>query len=312
MQRVACDGPDLVALIHEAVGQIPRGMVSTYGDIALAMGDSVASIAVREVLSSYPSKADLPKHRVVRATGKIGDDAGTTNLLKSEGVETVDGSVTDMRSRRFTDIHIDPVLSTLRAEQTSVKDQVMERDDFGELCHVAGLDVSYHGPRAFGAMSVHDAWTGEQVEERTIECEVRFPYIPTYLSYRELPVLRPLVTRRAGTIYLVDGHGVLHPRGAGIASHIGVALDVPTVGAAKSALVGKVLEPADGRAPVVLGGETKGYRVGEGSRTTYVSVGHRVSLDTAVEVCERLLVRGIPLPLRKAHDIAGRARRSSI
>jgi deoxyribonuclease V len=104
----------------------------------------------------------------------------------------------------------------------------------------------------------------------------------------------------------------LHPRGAGIAAHIGVTLDVPTVGAAKSILVGEVQEPENGRAPVVLGGEVRGYRIGDGKHATYVSVGHRVSLGTAVEVCERLLVKGIPSPLRRAHDLAGEVRRSSV
>lgn len=312
MQRAPCDAPDLVALIHEAVGQIPPGMVSTYGDIASALGDSIAARAVGEVLSGLPNKVDMPKHRVVRSDGKVSDEAGAANLLEAEGVDIADGSVIDLRSRRFTDLHVEPVLSKLQAEQAGVRDRVIGHDDFGELCHVAGLDVSYHGLRGFGAISVHDPWTGEQVEERTIEREVRFPYIPTYLAYRELPVLRPLMTEKAGTIYLVDGHGVLHPRGAGIASHIGVTLNLPTVGAAKSALVGKFLDPVDGRVPLVIGSEVRGYRIGEGSRTTFVSVGHRVSLDTAAEICERLLDRGIPRPLRKAHNAAVRAKRYAV
>lgn len=308
----ACDGTDLVTLIYEAVAQIPAGRVATYGDIAAALGDRIAARAVGEVLARYPGPPGSPKHRVVHSTGRVGKDTegGAPTLLTSEGVEVEGDVVRDMSSRRFAGFRIEPLLSKLRDEQDAVREKVIDRDDFGELRRVAGLDVSYAGHRAFGAMAAYDARSGELVEEGTTDREVRFPYIPTYLSFREIPVLRPLVTEKEGTIYLVDGHGALHPRGAGVAAQIGVTLGVPTVGAAKSALVGEVDGEVDGRAPVVLDGEIKGYRIGEGGKATFVSVGHRVSLDTAVKVCERLLVKGIPLPLRRAHDLAGMTRRS--
>lgn len=314
MQEPSCTVPDLASLIFNAVAQIPSGMVSTYGDIAVALGDIKAAKAVWEVVNRYPGPPGTPRHRVVRSTGHLGagaEERTSSEMLALEGVEMIDGAVTEMGSRRFTGFHIEPVLRSLRAEQDSVRDKVIDNDDFGELRWVAGLDVSYSGNRAFAAIAVYDADTGDKVSERTVENVVRFPYIPTYLSYRELPALRPLVTEREGTIYLVDGHGALHPRGAGIASHIGVALDVPTVGAAKSALVGDVDKGTDGRAPVLIDDRVRGYRIGEGRRTTFVSVGHRVSLCTAVEVCERFLVRGIPAPLQRAHDLAGEVRRSS-
>ncbi len=308
-----CDGPDLISIIFEAMDQIPPGKVSTYGDIAAALGDRVAARAVGEVLARYPGPPGSPKHRVVHSTGRVGKGGPGEDpaaLLASEGVNVVEGIVRDMAARRFAGFRVKPLLASLREEQEGIREKVFEGDDFGELRRVAGLDVSYAGTKAFGAMAAFDARTGELVEERTTDCDVRFPYIPAYLSFRETPVLRPLVTEREGTIYLIDGHGSLHPRGAGVAAHIGVTLDVPTVGAAKSALVGEVGDEVGGRAPVVLNGEIKGYRIGEGRKATFVSVGHRVSLDTAVEICEHLLVKGIPLPLRRAHDLAGTARRS--
>jgi deoxyribonuclease V len=100
----------------------------------------------------------------------------------------------------------------------------------------------------------------------------------------------------------------LHPRGAGIACHLGVCLDLPTIGAAKSALVGTV-QDSEPPHKVLVGDQVRGYHLGGGRAGTFVSVGHRVSLDTAVEICERLLDRGIPSPLRRAHYLAGRARR---
>ncbi|MDW5562279.1 MAG: endonuclease V [Methanomassiliicoccus sp.] len=315
MLDAACEGPDMVSLVHRAVGQIPPGMVSTFGDIASALGDRVASRAVGEVLSRYPALPGTPTHRVVHATGRLGPsgEAGERAawVLSTEGVTVVGGMVRDIEAIRFTDFHVDALFASMRAEQETIRAKVIDYDDFDPLRYVAGLDVSYSGHQAFAALSVHDASTGDTIEERTTECVVRFPYVPTYLSFRELPVLRPLITKRANTIYLIDGHGALHPRGAGIASHIGVLMDVPTVGAAKSGLVGKASEAVDGRAPIILDGEVRGYRIGSGTKMTYVSVGHRVSLGTAVALCERLLVKGIPAPLQRAHDLAGLVRRSS-
>jgi deoxyribonuclease V len=140
---------------------------------------------------------------------------------------------------------------------------------------------------------------------------VRFPYIPTYLSFREIPALRPLVSPEEGLVYLIDGQGVLHPRGAGIASHIGVCLDVPTIGAAKSSLIGQVRDVRAGEGEIVVDGEVRGHWLGGGKKGTYVSVGHRISLDTAVRVCRRFLEKGIPRPLKRAHDLANETRRAA-
>lgn len=313
----AREEPDLISLVYELTSQIPMGMVTTYGDIAAAIGDPVAARMVGEVLSKNPTPIVVPCHRVVYSTGRAGWYGGhgkgaeeKERLLGDEGVNVVRGMVQDLEAIRFTGFRSRPVLRKLHEEQTRLGKRVVEQDQ-GERPHlVAGLDVSYDGPDAYGAMVVCDLNSGKVVEERTERTTVMFPYIPTYLAYRELPALRPLIDRREGSVYLVDGHGVLHPRGAGIASQLGLMLDVPTIGAAKSHLVGDVGEARDGKAPVLLGGELKGYRLGKGKRFTYVSVGHRVSLATAVAVCEPLMRNGIPSPLRRAHELANEFRRS--
>jgi deoxyribonuclease V len=317
MQTCKVDA-DVAGLVFKATSQIPKGMVSTYGDIAAALGDKIAARAVGEILSKNPTPIVVPCHRVVYSSGETGwyDGYGhgaerKVELLRSEGVRVENGTVADFQRLRFRDFRIPAVLEELREEQDSVRTKVVEEDDFGRADLVAGLDVSYSGNRAFAAVSVHDRRTGKLVEERTAESEVKFPYIPTFLSYREIPALRPLIEGGKDIIYLVDGQGTLHPRGAGIASHIGVCLDVPTVGAAKSLLVGEVSEPDRERSPIMLDGAVRGYRLGRGKKATYVSVGHRVSLDTAVDICEKLLDRGIPAPLRSAHEKANQARREA-
>ncbi len=310
--------PDIARSIYDATTQIPPGMVSTYGDIAAALGDPVAARAVGEILSRNPTPIVVPCHRVVYSTGRTGWYGGhgqgadrKVELLRAEGVRIEDGAVVDLDRVRFTGFQIEPVLRDIKEEQDRVREQVIEEDRFGTLQRIAGLDISYAGERAFAAMAVYDWATGEMIEERTAEKVVRFPYIPTYLSYREIPALRPLIDRSDDLIYLIDGQGVLHPRGAGIASHIGVCFDVPTIGAAKSWLVGQVQDDMAERSPILVDGRVRGYRLGGGKKGTYVSVGHRVSLDTAVTISERFLHKGIPLPLRRAHDLATELRRSS-
>ncbi len=145
------------------------------------------------------------------------------------------------------------------------------------------------------------------------------PYIPGLLGFREAPALADAWARLEPKpdLLMVDGHGQAHPRGLGIASLLGVLLDVPTIGVAKSLLVGQVegvLPAAPGAvAPLVW----KGSQIGVALRTrraanpVYVSVGHRVGLPTALEWVRRTM-RGyrLPEPTRAAHAAAGEVRRA--
>ena len=308
------ESPDVVSVVYEATSQIPKGMVSTYGDIAKALGDVRASRAVGEILSKNPTPIVVPCHRVVYSDGKVGWYSGKgknsdkkITLLESEGVEIKNGSIENFSSVRFAEFNIPNVLKQLRDEQEEIREHVVEEDDFGVLRHVVGLDVSYIGERSFGVAAVYSLENNELVEIKKVECSVRFPYIPTYLSYREAPVFSKLIDVK-DAIYLVDGHGLLHPR-AGIASHLGVLCNVPTIGAAKSLLYGHVESPESNRSEITIDGKISGIALKEGRSATYVSVGHRVSLNTATELCIRFLCHGIPLPLRTAHNEATLARK---
>ncbi len=306
--------PDIERLVFQATSQVPRGMVTTYGDIAKAMGDVSASRVVGSILARNPRPIEVPCHRVVYGTGEVGWYCGLgkgtdtkQRLLREEGVPISDGKV-DLAKVGFSDFHIDPGLKRLREQQERLSRQVVERDRLGRLRKVAGLDVAYRGDQAFSAMAVLDIETGS-VDIRLDRSQVRFPYIPSYLSFRELASLAPLVSSSSETLFLVDGQGVLHPRGLGIASHMGVVLDVPTIGAAKSLLVGDI-DPADPKS-IRYKGVERGRLVGEGRRKLYVSVGHRVSLDTAEDVVRRYCLDADKSPLILAHRAAERARREA-
>jgi deoxyribonuclease V len=151
---------------------------------------------------------------------------------------------------------------------------------------------------------------------------VRFPYISTYLTWRELPIYLPLIDKaeRAGLsadVLLVDGNGILHPRRAGIASHLGVLLDRPTVGVAKRRLCGEVntagMTIGEWRPVTLAPAEVVGAAVRTGrNRTLFVSPGHRADLRTSVALVLELVRDSIgPEPLRFAHELATEAARGS-
>jgi len=175
---------------------------------------------------------------------------------------------------------------------------------------VAGVDVAYIAEDSVCAVTVLDYETMNLVEKSTSRQKTRFPYIPGFLSFREVPpavsAIRKLTLRP--DVFLVDGHGYAHPRRLGFASHLGLVLDAPTIGVAKSLLCGEVRNRVDDKwKPVVHEGEIVGRAVFKSShaKPIYVSVGHKVSLETAVGIvlhCSK--EQRIPEPLRQAHSAA--------
>lgn len=181
---------------------------------------------------------------------------------------------------------------------------------------VAGVDVSIRGDRAQAAVSVLTLPNLDVVDESVHRCKVPFPYVPGLLSFREMPALLPALDALDTTpdVFMTDSHGVAHPRRFGLACHLGVLLDVPTLGVAKSILTGdpdRALASDKGsRVPLVDDGETVGavLRTRTDVNPVYVSVGHRMTLDDAVGLTLDSAPRyKIPEPTRQAHTLSRRA-----
>jgi deoxyribonuclease V len=195
--------------------------------------------------------------------------------------------------------------------QLQLSKKIISEDQLPEKIQlVAGVDVAYAGNLSIGAVAVLDYNSLALVETRTHICQTQFPYIPTLLSFRELrPVvlsLGKLHTRP--DVFLVDGQGYAHPYRCGFACHLGVVIGRPTIGVAKSRLFGNVDEPERrGVAFLKHKGEVIGARltVRDGCRPVYVSVGHMISLDTAIRITRHCIRCGcIPEPILKAHQTA--------
>lgn len=175
-----------------------------------------------------------------------------------------------------------------RAIQERLRDRVIPRGRVRPRT-VAGFDVSERDGVARAAIVVTKDL--EPVEETVVEGPIPFPYVPGLLSFREIP---PLLAawkkiRSVPDVVIVDGQGYAHPRRFGLACHLGVLLDLPTLGCAKSRLIGAYEEPASGRGswkPMRHDGETIGaaLRTQDGRNVVYVSIGHRISLAGAVRV----------------------------
>jgi deoxyribonuclease V len=197
----------------------------------------------------------------------------------------------------------------VRLQQTW-RERVETQDRFGPLQYVAGADLAFDLETnwAFAGVIVYRLPELEEVERRMARRKLRFPYVPGLLSFRESPVLLAAFARLRvePDVILVDGHGMAHPRRFGIACHLGLLLDRPTIGCAKSILVGEAVEPgvqAGSTSPLVDKGEKVGItlRTRDQVRPIYVTIGHRVSLASAVRIVVQC-VDGfrIPKPTREA------------
>jgi len=179
---------------------------------------------------------------------------------------------------------------------------------------IGGLDVGFRGDRARAAVAVLAYPSMQPLEQVVVETTVRFPYIPGLLSFRELPALLAALEQLSDLpdVLLADGHGTAHPRRFGLASHLGLLLDRPSIGCAKSVLVGsfeRLREAAGSTAELRDEGELIGMalRSRPGSRPLIVSIGHRADLPGAVQLV-LACTRGhrLPEPARLAHQLTTR------
>ncbi len=229
-----------------------------------------------------------------------------------------------------------PDADTSREEMVAMQRQVAEEADWAvdvevdDVDIVAGVDQTFDGETVVSAaVAMED---GESMDSSTVRRDVEFPYVPGLLAFREAPAV---VDSIGGLdvepdVVLVDGSGRIHPRQAGLATHVGVVLDLPTVGVAKSLLCGEPENAVDSlregaRVPILAGEEveasddevmgyayqSKQYSMSASTSVNplYVSPGHRVDAETAVEVvadcCDGYK---LPEPVREADSLADRTK----
>ena len=308
--------------VGDLVWQIPPGSVSTFGDLARALGDVVAARAVAAMVVNELDPDEFPTHRVVRIDATLGahplGEAEKACRLVREGLHVDGGVVAELDHVRHRDFASDPPLARLRDVQNALGSR-LNLGPMGRPPRVLlGVDVAYSrcGP-AHAAVVRMDARSMEVLDTVTVEVAVDFPYIPTYLAFREMPAVEAVLEGidLDDALLLVDGQGTLHPRGFGIACHLGVALGIPSIGVAKRMLCGTLDRATlrrDGHAEVLRDGEQAGWAIaprGNERRAVYASPGHRVGLADTLEIVMGSMGRRQPLPLELAHAAATAARR---
>jgi deoxyribonuclease V len=209
---------------------------------------------------------------------------------------------------------IPPDEATARAIQEGLRSRLRLEDDFGELRVIAGVDVGYDpacnlAHASIVTMSPEDLQPIEQVQAWG---EVTFPYITGLLAFREIPVILKALAelKSKPDLLMVDGMGIAHPRRMGIAAHLGVLLDMPSIGVGKTRLTGRYVEPGlqkGDRSSLMAGKEQIGVvlRSKDKVNPLFISPGHRVGMETAVNLTMKCLTKyRLPEPTRIADKLS--------
>lgn len=322
--------PDLPKALRRLVRQIPKGRVTTYGDLAAALGSHRAARWVGEFLADHDHTVRCHCHRVVRATGEpglfvTGDSAVKVCKLTAEGVPIVAGKIL-LDERRFSEFESPAPLRMLEEFQQSIPERVTLAALKSPPRFVAGLDISYRGDTAVAACVVLDAESLETVYQTTVSRKVRFPYIPGFLAFRELPHLlavwtrairaEPLASAKHETVAMIDGNGILHPHRCGIATQFAITTGTPAIGVAKKLLCGSTrldaVTPGSPQ-PVIHNDEQIGLvlvRSSE-SRPLFISPGSGLSFANAHDIVRAMFEdHRLPEPTFRADQLSRRTAKS--
>jgi deoxyribonuclease V len=184
-------------------------------------------------------------------------------------------------------------IAAARQQQLELRQRLVLEDDFGTLQFVAGADVGFEdqGKIARGAIAVLSYPALALVETAVARRPTEFPYVPGFLSFREVPVLLEALPQISSPLDLIvcDGQGYAHPRRCGLACHLGLIVGIPTIGAAKTRLIGDYRQPGlrrGCRCRLMDQNERIGYalRTRTGAKPLFVSPGHRVSFESAARI----------------------------
>ncbi len=288
---------DLYEEFYKLLSQVPVGRVTTYGDLAIALGDIVASRAVGRMLSENPMPGIIPCHRVVMHDGSIG---GFTHpegiqkkieILKEEGIEVIDNKIRNFKEIRFREFRSNYPLRLLREEEERIKGKILLEDR--EFSKIIVTDASYAGRDAFISFIVMDR-NFTILKSYVRRTRVNFPYIPTYLSYREGNAIISTLDEEA--LYVLDGQGILHPRGIGLATYVGLKSDMPSLGIAKSRLLGDIIDDR-----IYLNGIQVGWKIGK----YLISPGTFISLEKSRDLALGIIKSGA---INIAHRLATESR----
>lgn len=198
-------------------------------------------------------------------------------------------------------------LEKLKEEQIKLARKVVLKESFTEAETIAGADCAFYSNKIVAAIVVCDKEMKILEKQHSI-MDVKLPYIPGFLFYREGPAIADAYSKleKKPDVLVVDGNGILHPLRIGIASQLGVLLDQTTIGIAKNLLLGE----KDEQGRILVGNEIRGMemKTREYSRPLYISPGHKISIEKSVEIAKGYIrpPHKLPEPLHLAHRLANK------
>ena len=195
------------------------------------------------------------------------------------------------------------IVERLIEEQKRLAELALLYDAFGHVRYLGGVDCSYYGGKIIGGIVIIDIDSLEPVQKSHAVLTPDFPYIPGFLAYREAKAMIKAIRKVKDQvdILMIDGFGINHPRRCGLATYVGLKLDMPAIGVGKSFLCGEIREDdfvyqEDERVGKLVFSATS-------KKPIYVSPGHKISLDTSVELIEKCMAgHRLPEPTRLAHE----------
>jgi len=304
--RIVYEIPDLYGIVLQSLKNIPQGKITTYGEISRALGDKIAARAVGYIMATNKWPEIFPCYRVVGKNGELGGYSlgieKKKRLLRKDGIKISGGKILDFENivLKSEQLKLPPVLESLQRLQSFLSSKLDLSKSLDNFNIVASLDLGYiSGPPDIGIATacLYDVQQNKVLSLGISIVPVFMPYIPTYLAFRELPsallALESVINYRTPDILAVDGQGILHPRRFGIASHIGVITGIPSIGIAKSILVGKIRPPWRKHnhieyAPIEYMSSIYGYAIRKEKHMIIVSPGHDVSIESALQIALNL------------------------
>tara|TARA_Y100000310_G_scaffold47186_1_gene43808 strand:- start:34574 stop:35200 length:627 start_codon:yes stop_codon:yes gene_type:complete len=201
-------------------------------------------------------------------------------------------------------------LLKLKEEQLKLAKKVITSDSFEKIATIAGADQAYVGNKVISAISVCNYKTLKIIEEKYSVVDAKIPYKSGFLFYKNGPAVMEAFNKLENKpdVLIVQGNGILHPRRIGMASHVGILLDIATIGLTKNLMLGEVSERA-----IYVEKEARGYELvtREHAKPVYISPGNKISLKKSLEVIKNCLryPHKMPIPLHIAHKYINKIRK---
>ena len=288
---------EIIEELSKLINSIPYGKVTTFKILSEYLGD-IYSI---KFIINYYKKLNGPWWRVVNSDGVINNKI-QKELLKMEGIEIVNNKIANLEKYLFNNFNVkEKILKIYRKIQEELAKKIILEDNINDINLIGGVDLSYKDDIGYIVYVILDK-NLELINKYIFKEKVEFPYIPSFLAFREgEPIIKTFnKIKEKIDILFVNGHGISHPFKLGLASYVGIKLNIPTIGITKKLLSGNVIDNK-----IIINNEMRGYKIEKFRETIYSSPGNLISLEKTKELSEKYWISGkYPEPIRLADMIS--------